>query len=167
MYFPTVLTLQTNQSGVRLCSTPVAEITNNTVNVYTWTNLTLNPGYNPLSGIRGKLFDLKAQFSAGTAQSVSFAFQGTTVTYNASSQQISCNGDTQSLPLINGSVQLEIIVDWNTIEFFGNNGQLYMPLPANNSAGNSLISVTCTGGNASFNSLTVNKLKSIWTGLSN
>jgi fructan beta-fructosidase len=167
MYFPTVLTLQTNQSGVRLCSTPVAEITNNTVNVYTWTNLTLNPGYNPLSGIRGKLFDLKTQLSAGTAQSVSFAFQGTTVTYNASSQQISCNGDTQSLPLINGSVQLEIIVDWNTIEIFGNNGQLYMPLPANNSAGNSLISLTCTGGNASFNSLTVNKLKSIWTDLSN
>jgi fructan beta-fructosidase len=166
MYFPTALTLQTTSNGVRLCSSPVAEITNNAVNVYSWTNLTLNPGYNPLSGIRGSLFDLKAQFSVGTAQSLTFKFQGLTVTYNAAAQQISCNGDTQSLPAINGSVQLEILVDRDTIEIFGNNGQLYMPLPASNSTGNSLISLTCTGGNAGFSSLTVNKLKSIWTGSS-
>jgi sucrose-6-phosphate hydrolase SacC (GH32 family) len=162
MYFPTELSLVTTSSGVRLCSTPVAEITNNAVNVYSWTNLTLNPGVNPLSGIRGALFDLKAQFSVGAAQFLIFKFQGLTVTYNASTQQISCNGDTQSLPPISGSVQLEIIVDRDTIEIFGNNGQLYMPLPAGNSTGNSLISLTCTGGSAGFSSLTVNKLKSAW-----
>jgi sucrose-6-phosphate hydrolase SacC (GH32 family) len=61
-------------------------------------------------------------------------------------------------------IQLEIVVDLDSIEIFGNNGQLYMPLPAGNSSGNSLISLTCTGGSATFNSLTVNKLKSIWTG---
>jgi fructan beta-fructosidase len=166
MYFPTVLTLQTTANGVQLCSTPIAEITNNAVNVYAWTNLVLTPGYNPLSGIRGTLFDVKAQFAAGSAQTVTFAFQGLTVTYNVSNQQISCNGDTQSLPPINGSVQLEIIMDGDTIEIFGNNGQLYMPLPADNSSGNSLVSLACTGGNATFGSLTVNKLKSIWTGLS-
>ncbi|HSY43272.1 MAG TPA: glycoside hydrolase family 32 protein, partial [Candidatus Acidoferrum sp.] len=164
MYFPTSLTLQTTSNGVALCSTPIAEITNDAVNVYTWTNLTLNAGYNPLSGIRGTLFDIRAQFSAGTAQSLTFTFQGLTVTYNASTQQISCNGDTQSLLPINGLVQLEIVVDLDTIEIFGNNGQLYMPLPAGNSTGNSLISLTCSGGSATFNSLTVNKLKSIWTG---
>jgi fructan beta-fructosidase len=164
MYFPTSLSLQTTSNGVRLCSTPIAEITNDTVNVYSWTNLTLNIGSNPLSGIRGTLFDVKAQFSAGTAQSLAFTFQGLTVTYNASTQQISCNGDTQSLPPINGLVQLEIVVDLDSIEIFGNNGQLYMPLPAGNSSGNSLISLTCTGGSATLNSLTVSKLKSIWLG---
>ena len=165
MYFPTALTLQTTANGVRLCSTPVAEITNDTEFVYSWTNLTLTPGYNPLSGIRGSLFDVQARFSAGSAQSINFTFQGVTVTYNTATQQISCNGDTQALPPLNGMVQLEIIVDRDTIEIFGNNGQLYMPLPATNSSGNSLISLACTGGNATFNSLTVNKLKSLWTGL--
>ena len=110
---------------------------------------------------------LKAQFSLGAAQSVVFQFQGVTVTYNAASQQISCNGNTPSLPPLNGSVQLEIIVDRDTIEIFGNHGQLYMPLPAANSTGNSLISLTCAGGSANFSSLTVNKLKSIWTILNN
>lgn len=163
MYFPTELTLQTTSNGVRLCSNPIAEIANNVINVYTWTNLTLNPGYNPLSGIRGSLFDVKAQFSVGTAQSLTFTFQGVVVTYNASTRTISCNGDTQSLPPINGVIQLEIIVDRDTVEIFGNNGQLYMPLPANNSSGNSLISVACTGGNVTFNSLAVDKLKSTWS----
>jgi fructan beta-fructosidase len=162
MYFPTELTLQTTASGVRLCSTPIDEITNNAINAYVWTNLNLNPGYNPLSGIRGSLFDLKAQFAANSAQMIVFTFQNVTVSYNASTQQISCNGDTQSLPPINGLVQLEIVADLDTIEIFGNNGQLYMPLPAGNAAGNSLLSLTCTGGTAAFNSLTVLKLKSIW-----
>jgi len=126
----------------------------------------LNAGFNPLSGIRGTLFDLNAQFAAGSAQAITFTFQGVTVTYNATSQQIYCNGVTNPLPPINGVVQLEIIVDRDTIEIFGNNGQLYMPLPASNSSGNSLISLSCTGGVATFNSLTVNKLKSIWTGSS-
>jgi sucrose-6-phosphate hydrolase SacC (GH32 family) len=166
MYFPTELNLRTTANGVQLCSTPIAEITNNAVNIYNWTNLNLSPGDNPLAGIRGSLFDVQAQFSAGTAQSIAFTFQNATVTYNASTQQISCNGDTQSLPPLNGVVQLEIIVDRDTIEIFGNNGQLYLPLPAGNATGNSLIAVNCAGGNATFHSLTVNKLKSIWTGLS-
>jgi fructan beta-fructosidase len=166
MYFPTELTLQTTSNGVRLCSVPVREIQNLHANQYFWTNLTLNTGFNPLSGIRGTLFDLNAQFAAGSAQAITFTFQGVTVTYNATIQQISCNGVTNPLPPINGVVQLEIIVDRDTIEIFGNNGQLYMPLPASNASGNSLISLSCTGGTATFNSLAVNKLKSIWTGLS-
>jgi fructan beta-fructosidase len=162
LYFPTELTLKTTSNGPRLCYAPVAELTNNAVNAYSWTNLVLNPGYNPLSGIRGTSFDVKAQFAANTAQTVSFAFQGVTVIYNASTQQISCNGVSNPLPPSNGTVRLEMIVDRDSIEIFGNDGQLYMPLPAGNPAGNSLISLTCAGGTANFNSLIVTKLKSIW-----
>jgi fructan beta-fructosidase len=162
MYFPTELTLKTTPNGPRLCCAPVAEITNNAVNVYSWTNLSLNPGYNPLSGIRGTLFDVKAQFTAGTAQTINFTFQGVTVTYNASTRQISCNGVTNPLPPVSGSVQLEIIVDRDSVEIFGNNGLLYMPVPAGNPAGNSLLSLSASGGTATFDSLTVSKLKSIW-----
>lgn len=164
MYFPTELSLRTTTNGVRLHSTPIAEITNNAAVSYVWTNLTVSPGSNPLSGIRGTLFHVKALFATGTAQTVTFNFQGVTVTYNATTQQISCNGVFNSLVPVGGVIQLELIVDRKTIEIFGNNGQLYMPLPADNPASTSLLSVGCSGGNATFNSLTVNKLKSIWTG---
>lgn len=166
MYFPTELNLRTTSSGVRLHSTPIAEVTNKIVVSYAWTNLTVSPGSNPLSGVRGTLFHVKTLFSPGTAQTITFTFQGIIVTYNVTTQQVSCNGVSNSLVPVGGVIELEIIADRKTIELFGNNGQLYMPLPADNPASTSLIAVGCSGGNATFNSLTVNKLKSIWTGTS-
>jgi len=162
MYFPTELTLRTLSNGVGLCSQPVAELANLSLNDYVWTNLVLSPGGNPLSGIRGRLFNLRATFAPGTAQTIAFTFQGITVSYSVSAQQISCNGKTNPLAPIGGLVQLQILADRDTIEIFGNNGQLYMPLAASNATSNSLISLSCSGGSATFNSLVVSKLKSIW-----
>jgi fructan beta-fructosidase len=167
MFFPTVLTLNTVNSAVQLCSQPVAEITNAVANSYSWTNLTLNPGYNPLSGIRGGMFDVQAQFAPGSAQAISFVLCGVAVTYSPSAQQISCNGDTQSLPPINGIVNLEILVDRQAAEIFGNSGQLYMPIAGTGyAATNNVVSLTSQGVATTFTSLTVNKLSSVWTGLS-
>jgi sucrose-6-phosphate hydrolase SacC (GH32 family) len=66
------------------------------------------------------------------------------------------------LAAVNGVVQLEILVDRDSIEIFGNKGQLYMPMPASDPASTSLVSLTCTGGTGTFNSLIVSKLKSAW-----
>ena len=165
LFFPTELTLQTLSAGVQLCSQPVAEITNAVVNTYSWTNLTLNPGSNPLSGIRGGTFDLRAEFTPGTAQAITFVLCGVTITYSPAAQQITCNGITQALPPVNGTVKLEAITDRQSVEIFGNAGQLYMPIgstgysPANNS-----LSLSSQGASTVFKSLTVNKLSSIWFG---
>jgi sucrose-6-phosphate hydrolase SacC (GH32 family) len=163
MYFPTVISLTTQDAGVRLCSQPVAEIANLCATEYAWTNLTLPAGFNPLSGIRGSLFNLQAWFTPGT-QEIDFTFQGVTVAYQPATQQITCNGVTNPLPPVNGIVQLQILVDRTSIEIFGNNGQLYMPLPAHYPATNGLISITSQGGSTVFNSLVVDKLKSAWAG---
>jgi fructan beta-fructosidase len=167
MFFPTVLTLNTTSNGVRLCSQPVAELANNVLNTYSWTNLTLNPGYNPLSGIRGGLFDVQAHFVPGSATAINFVLCGVRVTYSPATQQIACNGANQSLPPINGAVTLQIIADRQMLEIFGNGGQLYMPIAGTSfSATNNVLSLTTQGAPASFQSLSVRKLKSIWTGLS-
>ncbi|HWD93328.1 MAG TPA: immunoglobulin domain-containing protein [Verrucomicrobiae bacterium] len=163
MFFPTALTLKTIGGNVRLCSQPGGEITNDCVNTYSWTNLTLNPGYNPLSGIRGQLFDVQAQFTPDSASSINFTLCGVTISYSPTTQQISCNGDTQSLPPVNGTVSLEIICDRQTVEIFGNGGQLYMPIAGTGyNAANELLSLASQGDSTVFQSLKVNKLKSIW-----
>ena len=163
MFFPTVLTLQTLPAGVRLCSAPIAEITNAVANSYSWTNLTLNPGYNPLSGIRGQLFDLRAMFTPGSAQTINFVLGGVPITYTPATQQITCNGDTQTLAPLNGTVTLEIIADRQSVEIFGNSGQLYMPIGSVSfSSTNNLLSLTCQGAATAFSSLTVNQLQSIF-----
>ena len=163
LFFPTELKLKTVTAGVRLCSTPISEITNAVENSYSWTNLTLNAGYNPLSGIRGQLFDLQAQFTPGSAQTITFNLCGVPATYSVASQQITCNGVTNPLPPANGIVTLEIITDRQSVEIYGNLGQLYMPIGSTAySATNTLLSLTSQGGSPLFNSLAVNKLKSVW-----
>jgi sucrose-6-phosphate hydrolase SacC (GH32 family) len=61
-----------------------------------------------------------------------------------------------------------VITDRQSVEIFGNSGQLYMPIvttpysPANNA-----LSLTSQGASTMFSSLTVNKLQSIWPGTGN
>jgi fructan beta-fructosidase len=162
-FFPTELTLKTLPTGVHLCSTPIAEITNDIQNSYSWTNLTLNPGNNPLSAITGQLFDIQAQFTPGSASTITFNLCGVPVTYTPSSQQISCNGVTNTLAPVNGIVALEIITDCQSVEIFGNSGELYMPIVTTPySQTNSSISLTSQGSSTLFNALTINQLNSIW-----
>ena len=163
MFFPTTLTLNTTSNGVRLCSQPVAEIANAVVNSYGWTNLALNPGYNPLSGIRGSLFHVQARFTPATPSVINFSLCGTPVTYSATTQQISCKGNSQYLPPMSGVVRLEMIYDRQMIEIYGNGGQLYMPIAGvGYNATNQLISLMSTNGPTTFQSLKVNQLKSTW-----
>jgi len=163
MFFPTVLTLQTLPAGVRLCSAPIAEITNAVEKTYSWSNLTVNPGVNPLAGISGQWFDVQANFSPGSASAITFDLCGVPITYTPGSQQITCNGVTNPLPPVNETVTLEIITDRQSVEIFGNSGQLYMPMASTSySSTNNLLSLTSQGASTVFNSLTVNQLKSIW-----
>jgi len=164
-FFPTELALQTLPTGVRLCSTPIAEITNAVQNTYSWTNLTLNPGNNPLSGITGQLFDVRAQFTPGSASTITFNLCGVSITYAPASEQISCNGVTNPLPPINGAVTLEVITDCQSVEIFGNSGQLYMPIVTTPySPTDNYLSLNSQGASTVFNYLVVNQLKSIWPG---
>ena len=167
-FFPTVLSLQTLSAGVRLCSAPIAEITNAVQNTYSWTNLTLNPGSNPLSGISGQLFDVQAHFTPGSASRIDFNLCGVVITYFPASQQISCDGVTNPLPPVNGTVTLEVITDRQSVEIFGNSGQLYMPIVTTPySPSNNALSLTSQGASTVFSSLTINKLQSIWPGAGN
>jgi fructan beta-fructosidase len=167
-FFPTVLTLQSLSSGVRLCSEPIAEITNAVENTYSWTNLTLNPGYNPLSEMSGQLFDVRASFAPGSAQTITLDLGGVPITYTPATQHITCNGITQTLAPLNGTVELEVITDRQSVEIFGNSGRLYMPIgPTSYSPSNNVLSLTSQGSSTMFNSLTVNKLKSIWPNAGN
>jgi len=162
-FFPTALTLRTLPAGVRLCSTPIAEITNAVQNTYSWTNLTVNPGNNPLSGITGQLVDVQAQFMPGSASTITFNLCGVSITYAPAAQQISCNGVANSLPPLNGVVTLEVITDRQSVEIFGNSGQLYMPLVTTPYAPtNNVLSLASQGAATLFNSLIVNQLQSIW-----
>jgi len=72
------------------------------------------------------------------------------------------------LPPVNGTVTLEVITDRQSVEIFGNSGQLYMPIVTTPySPTNNVLSLTSQGTSTLFISLTVKQLQSIWPGAGN
>jgi len=128
MLFPVVLTLRTTDEGIRMFAEPVGEIARLHGKKRSWKDEALEPEQNLLSGIEGDLFHIKAEFSPGDAAEFGFVIRGTPVVYNVEKKQISCRGKGAELKPDNGKIRLEILIDRTTIEIFGNDGRVYMPI---------------------------------------
>ena len=162
MAFPCELTLRSTADGPRLCFQPVEELNRLCATRYRWPRLTLAPGTNALAGIRGELFDVRAEFTAGGAGEVRLAVRGMPVVYDAAKQELACGKLRHRLPPVNGKVRLRVLADRTSLEIFGNDGRLYMPMAASFTQGDPSLSLTVTGAPVRFDRLEVNELRSIW-----
>jgi fructan beta-fructosidase len=128
MLFPTRLSLRNTKNGVRMFTEPVKELELLHKKEWLKENLVIEPGDDPLSGMSGELYHIKSQFKIGKNTQLGFKIHGTEVIYDASKAELSCMGKKTELKLIGGRIYFEILVDRNTIEIFGNHGEVYMPV---------------------------------------
>ncbi|MGC9944328.1 MAG: glycoside hydrolase family 32 protein, partial [Verrucomicrobiota bacterium] len=128
MDFPVQLTLLTTGSTPLIYVNPVNELALLRTSTNAWLTQTLTNGVDALSGTTGEACELDARIAMGTATKVTFTLRGTQVTYNAQSQQIVCEGITNSLSPVNGVITLQMLVDRGTLEIYANNGLVYMPM---------------------------------------
>ena len=98
----------------------------------------------------------------GTAEEVSFNLRGVAVTYDTKKQTLSCLDKTAAFPLEHGKIRLRMLVDRTSVDIFGNDGQLYMPLGVVMASDNKSLGVSAKGGEAQINSLEAYELKSAW-----
>ncbi len=162
MSFPCVLTLRTFPDGIRMCRLPVKEIENLHGKEHELTDLILEPGENPLAGVRGDLFDIRAEFIVGNATSLGFDVRGQKVEYSVGERKVSALGRSAPLEPVNGRIRLQILVDRTSIEVFGNDGRVsmttaFLPKPEDMEFG-----VFAAGGKAKIVSLKVHELFSSW-----
>jgi hypothetical protein len=123
----------------------------------------LNPGENPLRGMEGELLDIAANLSPGTSREVDFALCGVPITYNVKREELTCQGKTAPLKLADGHLRLRMLVDRTSIDIFGNDGQMYMPMGMIVPQDNRSLVIDVKGGQAWVNTLEVYKLKSAWS----
>jgi sucrose-6-phosphate hydrolase SacC (GH32 family) len=64
--------------------------------------------------------------------------------------------------MVDGKIRLRLLVDQASVDIFGNDGQLYMPMASRLSESNRAWEIYARGGVARINSLQVNELKSAW-----
>lgn len=63
---------------------------------------------------------------------------------------------------IDGKISLHIFVDRASVDIFGGNGSVYMPMAKVLATENRNLKVSCQGGSAGIVSLKVHELKSAW-----
>jgi sucrose-6-phosphate hydrolase SacC (GH32 family) len=161
MSFPAEMTLHRTPDGMRIRRVPVKEIETLHGEPLSFSNLALAPGDDPLSAIKGDLFDIRAEIDLQQAREITFGIRGQKVTYSAKDQKLSCVGSAP-LQLHDGRLSLQILVDRTSIETFANDGEVSITdcfLPAANQPD---LDLRVTGGNAQIISLKVFKLHSAW-----
>ena len=162
MLFPCELTLRTTEDGIRMFAEPAREIERLQQQAYRWTEEALTPQSNVLAQVTGELFHLRGRFEVGNASGLDFVIRGVPVAYDAQKQELSCKGKKAPLKPVDGTIQLEVLVDRTSMEIFGNRGRVYMPIgviPADNDKS---LQLRARGGTARIQSLEVYRLRSAW-----
>ncbi len=162
MCFPCRLTLRRTSDGLRMCFQPVKELQKLHGEMHHVDPRALRPGETALSGVHGELFDLRAEIEAGDAKEIAFDIRGVPVVYDVDQQTLSCLDRTAPLAKVNGRIRLQFLVDRTSLEIFGNDGLLYMPMAVLPKQTDQSLRLSCKGGTAQIVSLEADELKSIW-----
>jgi len=162
MLFPCVLSLRSTAEGIRMFAEPVKEIETLHDEEHHWANVTLKAEENILSGLSGDLFHIRAKFDVSRAERVGFVIRGIEMVYDVAQGELSCQGKSGPLKPKQGQIELEILADRTSIEIFGNDGQMYMPIGVIPADDNRSMQVFGQGRAPKLVSLAIHELDSAW-----
>jgi fructan beta-fructosidase len=162
MTVPCQLTLRTTPDGVRMFAEPVKEVESLRGEPHTWEgkDLPMNGG-RVLEGIRGELFDVRAEFEVKEGIAFIFEYRGATVTYQAVAEELNVAGKKAPLKPVDGKVKLRLLVDRCSFEAFGNDGAVAVSAGFRPSKETKELRVIL-GDKAKVRSLDVFDVKSAW-----
>ncbi|OHB66290.1 MAG: hypothetical protein A2V70_12450 [Planctomycetes bacterium RBG_13_63_9] len=162
MSVPCRLTLRTFPEGVRLCRQPVREIESIHSKHHRRSDTVLRPGENPLPGVSGDLFDVRAEIEIADAAAVGLKIRGEPVIYRAKEKTLCCRGKSAPLEPVAGRIRLQVLVDRTSLEIFASDGKIAMAFCLLPDPEDTSLEIFAQGGKATLRSLDVWELKSIW-----
>jgi sucrose-6-phosphate hydrolase SacC (GH32 family) len=162
MTIPSELTLHSTEEGPRMRMNPIRELETLRTRTHEWTDVVLKTGTNPLSGLKGELLDLEVELESSAGSETIFDMHGTEVAYDSETQTLSCGGLSSRLNPVDGVIRLRILLDRTSIEVYGNDGRVYIPLIVLPEENDFSIRATCDKGEVRADYLRVHELKSTW-----
>lgn len=163
MGIPVELTLHQTTEGLRLYSLPARELAVLRSSTHKIKPQTFGPGENPLAGVNGELLDVTAEIGVGDAKEITFNLRGVAVNYDVKKQELSCLDRKAALKSVDGKIKLRLLVDHTSVDIFGNDGALYMPMGMILPADKTALELSAKDGSARIYSLTIYELKSAWS----
>jgi len=163
MTFPCELSLRGTSEGPRLFARPVREIERLHMETFTFSDRSISDGANLLAGFSGELFHIVADIELGGASEIAFDIRGIPVVHHVAKQELACAEKSAPLKAEDDRIQLELLVDRTSIELFGNEGAIYMPMGVIPSEDNRSLALR-GDGRAKVVRLEVSELRSAWAG---
>jgi sucrose-6-phosphate hydrolase SacC (GH32 family) len=161
MLFPVTLTLRSTEEGPRMFAEPVREVGSLHGTKRQEKSETLKPD-KTIGCLMDELAHIRAVVRPAGTGEIHFVIRNVPVTYNAEKQELSCQKNKATLKPVDGKIRLEILVDRTSIEIFGNNGRMYMPMGMILADKPNSLEIFTKGGNAELESLDVIRLRSAW-----
>ncbi len=128
MGLPVELKLRPSGPGVRLTAEPVRELEKLRQAPQVAENEKIGGGRAARSAFKSALWESQLEITPEAGSEIRIELRGVTVAYDAAKQEISCLGKKAALPLVNGKIRLRLLVDRTSIDIFGNDGAVYMPM---------------------------------------
>jgi fructan beta-fructosidase len=161
MSVPVVLTLKSTADGIRLCAEYVRELETAHGRRIKLDRGVLESANDALAGLNGDAFRLKGEFSVDENSVFALTVGGTELLIDCNAGELTCRDKVAPLPVADGNVALDVLIDRASIEIISAGGQVYMPLYRPLGDGSAL-SLEVRGGEPSVESLDVWEIESTW-----
>ncbi|MFC2098571.1 glycoside hydrolase family 32 protein [Bacteroidota bacterium] len=163
MSLPSELSLHSTQEGIRLYMNPIEELRELRTESQVMTNISLSEAENPLSALKGDVYEIKVGIKPGKGSKTELDLRGIKIIYDAETQELSCNELKSRLVPEDGQINLQFFIDRASLEIYANQGSLYIPMIHPFPPDNVNYSLSVSGGESIVETLEIHELSSIWT----
>ncbi len=167
MLFPCSLTLKTTDEGIRMFAYPVREVSQLRKGQVAWANKPIEDEVVAVEVEGRDLYDIDLECESHGASKFGVNIRGIRVQYDVQKQTLTCRDKSaplKPLPTEAGDsrIRLRVLVDRTSIEVFGNDGRVYMPMGVIPPEDNHTLEFFSEEGQTLVKSLVVHQLESVW-----
>jgi sucrose-6-phosphate hydrolase SacC (GH32 family) len=160
--FPCELTLQTCREGLRICRTPIREISQLYDKTYEWKDVAIAPGDNPFSQLAGHFWDIDVELDCGTASELGFDIGGHPIRVSIPDKSLRVLDSGAPMTFDKNAVHLRLLVDRTSIEAFVDRGQIALTRWFPPNPNDDTVRMFVKDGSARIISAKIRSLKSMW-----
>ena len=128
MLFPTQLKLALTEKGLKLLVEPIAEIARLQDTGHHWTGVEIGPDqpFQPI--VKGEQFDLSIVVDPQASRHFGLKLFGQDLKIDLETSQLTFKENHAPIALVDGKIQLRVLIDRTTTEVYANHGRIYMPV---------------------------------------
>jgi fructan beta-fructosidase len=163
MTVPLELSLVSADGGPRLNWQPARELRGLRSQTRAFSGITLDEGSpDPLKDVTGELLEVHLEFDPGGTTELALGIRGTTLRYEARTQEWVINDHRAPAPLRKGTQEVTVLCDRMGLEVFASGGLTYIPMAFIPKTDDRSLSLRVRGLPALVRTLEVHQLKSAW-----